>query len=247
MRLEITTPATTGPVSFVISPDGGKLVFVAASDGQDRLWLRSFGSATARVIADTEGATLPFWSPDSRSVGFFAGSQLKRVDIGGGTPSVLASAIFGFGGSWGRGGTDLFAPTAIDAIFRVPATGGQPAAVTHVDRPRQAAHYLPQWLPDGRHFLFYADAADGRGVYVASLDGSNVRRLLDTDSAAVVASPHHLLFSRQNVLFGQPFDVDRPALLDEPFVVADSVGTDGAYLAATAATSTHRQIGRAHV
>ena len=88
MRLEIITPATTDPVSFALSPDGRQIVFVASGDGPSRLWLRPLASTTAQPLAGTEGASLPFWSPDSRSVGFFADGKLKRLDIGGGPPQM---------------------------------------------------------------------------------------------------------------------------------------------------------------
>ena len=110
-RVEIVTPATDQPASFALSPDGRQIVFVASGDGASRLWLRSLATTTAQPLAGTEGATYPFWSPDSRSVGFFAGNALKRLDLGGGAPQTLAPVTTGRGGTWNADGVIVFAPS----------------------------------------------------------------------------------------------------------------------------------------
>ena len=213
MRLEITTPPTTDPVSLAISPDGQKIVFVATSEGRSRLWLRSLDSTATRPLAGTDGAFYPFWSPDSRSVGFFADGKLKRIDIGRRIGADTGGRSAGRGGAWNRDGTILFAPNQGGPIFRISSTGGEPAAVTRLELPQQASHRFPQFLPDGRHFLYYVTGSpEARGVYVGQLDGSETRRLLDADSAAVYASSGQLLFVRQGTLFAQGFDPIRLAL-----------------------------------
>src|SRR5262249_7483384 len=146
MRTEIVTPATADPISFALSPDGRQIVFVASGDGAARLWLRSLSSTTAQPRAGTEGAAYPFWSPDSRSIGFFADGRLKRLDIGGGAPQTLATVTVPRGGTWNADGVILF-PLG-SALFRVPASGGQTVAVTKLDR--QTSHRFPVFLPDGR-------------------------------------------------------------------------------------------------
>jgi eukaryotic-like serine/threonine-protein kinase len=240
MRLEITTPMTTNPWSLAISPDGQKIVFAATSDGRSRLWLRSLDSVSARPLAGTEGALFPFWSPDSRSVGFFADEKLKRIDIGGGSAQELATVGLGFGGAWNNDGVILFSSPG-SPIFRIPATGGEPAvAVTRLETPQQQHHYFPAFLPDGRHFLYYVlGSPEARGVYVGQLDGSQTRRLLDADAPAVHASSGHLLFVRQAMLFAQQLDPIRLELTGNQVPVAERVtvgfGPPFAALSASAA------------
>ena len=155
-RTDIITPITYDSASFTISPDGRRLVFVASGDGAQRLWLRSLEGTTAQPLAGTEGATLPFWSPDSKSVGFFGGGALKRIDVGGGLPQKLADATSNGnrGGAWSSEGVILFAPNLTVPLSRIPASGGQAAAATKLDAPSQISHQFPQFLPGGRQFFF---------------------------------------------------------------------------------------------
>jgi serine/threonine protein kinase len=131
MRLDIVTPATTDPISFALSPDGRQIAFVASGDGPQpqRLWLRSLDKATAQPLAGTQGASRPFWSPDSRSIGFFAGAKLMRIDLAGGSPQALADALPA-GGTWSADGVILFTQTVNGPLFRIPASGGTAVAVT---------------------------------------------------------------------------------------------------------------------
>ena len=133
MRVDITTPSTDAPTSFAISPNGRRLVFVAYDQGQARLWLRPLDATTAQPLAGTEGAMYPFWSPDSRAVGFFADGKLKRLDISGGLPQILASAPGGRGGTWNPDGLIVFAPTAVGSLSSVQSSGGDVATVTTVE------------------------------------------------------------------------------------------------------------------
>jgi hypothetical protein len=109
-------------------------------------------SVAAQPLAGTAGARNPFWSPDSTSVGFFADGKLKHIGIVGGTPQVLANAALGQGGAWNRDGTILFTPNAVGPLFKVPATGGEPVAITRLEAG-QTSHRFPQFLPDGQHFI----------------------------------------------------------------------------------------------
>lgn len=231
------------------------MVFVATIDGQSRLWLRHLNVTAAGPLRGTDGARYPFWSPDSRSIGFFAEGKLKRIDIDGGSVQTLTIAAGGRGGTWNRDGVILFAPLVGSAIFRVAAGGGDAIAVTQL-APQQNAHRFPLFLPDGRHFLYYAlsSVPERGGVYIGELGRSESRRLLDSDAAAVYASTGHLLFARQGSVFAQAFDARRFQLTGDPFHVAEqlavNVADNVAGLSASAAgplvyrpggTSGHRQ------
>ncbi len=214
-RFTITTPPPRN-LSMAMAPDGQNLVFIADSEGGPRLWVHSLASGSARPLVGTEGARSPFWSPDSRSIGFFAEDKLKRIDLGGGAAQALANVHNAFTGTWNRDGTILFAmaTSSSDGIVRVSATGGEPVAVT----PRQPGLCCPEFLPDGRHFLYrnIPQAA----VYVGRIDGGETRRLLASDSPAVYASSGQLLFIRQDTLFAQNFDPVRLELTGDPYTVA---------------------------
>jgi Tol biopolymer transport system component len=222
MRVDIATPPTTAPLSLAISPDGRTIAFVATSESESRLWVRSLASASARPVVGTDGAEYPFWSPDSRSVGFFAQGQLRRVDVDGGSVQTLANVPAGQGGAWNRDDVILFASLG-NPISRIPAKGGDPVAVSGL--AQQGTDFSPQFLPGGRRFLYYVRGSpEVRGVYVGQLDETlEPRRLLDSDSGAVYASSGQLLFVRQGTLFAQDFDPSRLALTAGPFPVAERV------------------------
>jgi serine/threonine protein kinase/Tol biopolymer transport system component len=255
-RLEIVTPATDSPTSFALSPDGRQVVFVASGDGAPRLWLRSLATTTAQPMAGTEGALGPFWSPDGRSVGFFADSKLKRIDLGGGAPQSVAMVTAPRGGTWNADGVILFTPSAGGSIFRVPASGGSPTAVTKLDR--HTAHSGPSFLPDGRHFLFYAQGTpDIAGIYLGALDSPDTHRVTAADTGGVYLSASQasfgarassgpaealrgggprstdasreggwLLWVRAGTLTAQRLNLDRQALTGDPVTLADPVAVD---------------------
>src|SRR5262245_34332807 len=226
IRLEVNTPSTADPPSFALSPDGRRLVFSASNEGKSQLWVRPLDSLAAQPLAGTDGATYPFWSPDSASVGFFADGKLKRIDIVGGTPQALANAFpAGRGGTWSRDGTILFASNGPKTLFKVPATGGEPVAVTRLETG-QASHRFPQFLPDGRHFIYFDQGGPSQGVYAGSLDGGAPKRLVPSDVAAVVSPSGFLLFLRQTTLFAQAFDFQRQELSGNPFPVAEQAAFD---------------------
>ena len=228
MRVEITTPATDLPLQFALSPDGRALVFVASGDGASRLWLRPLNQTEARPLAGTEGAAVPFWSPDSRSIGFFAAGNLLRLDVAGGAPQVLATLTgLTSSGSWSADGTILFSRQAADRLWRVAATGGEPVAVTSLDPPRQVSHRAPHFLPDGRQFLFYAQGPpETMGIYLGSLDGGTPTRLMASDSAGAFLPPDQVVFLRQGTLVARRLDLARGALTGDPVTLADRVGVD---------------------
>jgi len=230
MRLEINTPATSQPLHFALSPDGSRLVFVASANGVQQLWVRSLATTAAQPLAGTDGAEYPFWSPDNRSIGFFAAGKLKRIDLAGGPPQIVADAASGRGGAWSDDGTILFAPTPASPLFRVPAAGGQPVAVTRLDLPRQGSHRLPQFLPDKRHFLFFSQGNPAaQGIYLGSLDDNVVTRLTPADTAGAYAEPGLLVFLQQSTLVSRTLNLGSGTLTGDSVAIAEGVSDDGAF------------------
>ena len=229
MRLAITTPSSSGTrtagelESLAISPDGLNVAFVTVSESQSQLWLRPIDSASARPLAGTEWAVLPFWSPDSRSIGFFANNELKRIDIEGGSVKSLARAPYGRGGAWNRDGTILFAPLFTGPIYRITDSGGEAVPLTRL-APGQAAHDHPRFLADGRRFLYHASGvSDASGVYVGDLNGAPPRRVLDAELALVHPSSRQLLFIRQGTLYSQALDSTGAVVVGNPSPMAEHV------------------------
>jgi len=234
------SPSITVSVpQFALSPDGRAMVFVASSSGADpEIWLRSIDQVTARSLPGTEGARFPFWSPDSRWVGFFAEGKLKKILVAGGPVQVLTDVADSFGGSWGADGTIIFSQLNT-SIFRVSSGGGVVTSVTNLDSI-QKAHRWPQFLADGRHFLFHVTGSDPehRGVYVGSLDGGIQKFLLHTESSAVYAWPGYLLYVDGDTLLGQTFDAAHLELRGEPFTVAEPVGRSTGFNIGASASGT---------
>jgi Tol biopolymer transport system component len=208
------------PVGGTISPDGGTLAFTASDEtGRILLWVRHLHEASVRALSRTEGAALPFWSPDSRSLGFFAGGMLKRIDVVTGTSQDLSTVSRARGGTWNPDGVIVYAEGLETALSRIDATGGKPRPATMRGRSDRS-HRFPWFLPDGRRFLFYVEGVtpEATGVFVGNLDGGSPTRLLAADTAAIyAASSRHLLFVRQSTPFAQAFDVDTLRLSNGPF------------------------------
>jgi eukaryotic-like serine/threonine-protein kinase len=238
MRVEITTPATPDPVSFAISPNGEQLVFLASSAGSNtQLWLRALDAAEARPLADTDGASYPFWSPDSRAIAFFADGKLKRIDLTGGPSRVLATAPVGRGGSWSQDGVIVFTPGPRAPLYRVSSDGGEAVALTRLDPPRLTSHRAPYFLPDGRHFLFQGLGDSELGVFLGSLDQPEPRRVLNAARGAIYAAGH-VLFVRDAALFAQRFDAGKLQLAGEPFQVASQVASQNGFAVSSAGNGT---------
>jgi eukaryotic-like serine/threonine-protein kinase len=223
-RVEITTPATDRPLDFAVSPDGRQIAFVARGDGASRLWVRSLASTAPQPLPGTEGATGPFWSPDSRSIGFFASRTLKRIDLGGGLPQTLALAGNDGDGSWGADGTILYVQGPANPISRIAAAGGAITAATKLG-PLVTEHRGPLFLPDGKHFLFLEYGGPRSGLYLGSLDGSPPARLAPDLSRVAWASSGWLLWLRGGTLTAQRLDLKKAALTGEAITLADNVGT----------------------
>jgi len=224
MRLEINTPPTTWVESIAISPDGQKIVFAAAVDGRNQRWLRTLDSPSARSLAGTDDGHYPFWSPDSRSIGFFSNAKLMRLDVDHGATQTLADAPTGRGGTWNRDGIILFSQNGVSPIFRLPATGGDPVPVTTQNGQQVRGHHFPQFLPDGRHFFYHVTGTDeAGGIFIGQIDGPETHRLTVADAAAVYASSGELLFVRQGILFAQSLNLANLSLVGNPSAVVEQV------------------------
>jgi Tol biopolymer transport system component len=206
-----------------ISPDGRHLAFMARRTGAstDLLWIRSFDALEARPLSGTEGASFPFWSPDSTSIAYFAQGRLRKIDVTGGPPETLCDAPAGEGGTWNRDGVILFAPNPTGTLFRVSSAGGKPTAVTKLAaEDRDTSHRWPDFLPDGRHFLFLSQPSNV--VYAGSLDSGEVKRLVNAESRTLYATGY-LTFIRGATLMAQPFDARRLETTGEAVPLAEDV------------------------
>ncbi len=217
---------------IVPSPDGRSLVFTGVESGNFRLWLRPLDSLNAQPLAGTEGGNSPFWSPDSRFIGFFTfEGKLKKIDVSGGPPQTLCDAQLGRGGAWNRDGVILFGQSG-RPLFRVSAEGGDARPAFDVAHPAESAgqHQFPFFLPDERHFLYLdrGSQPETSGIYVGALDSGKRTRLLDDQSnAAYAETPSgagYLLFWRAGSLMAQLFDANNLRLSGVPFPVAEPVG-----------------------
>jgi eukaryotic-like serine/threonine-protein kinase len=207
----------------VISPDGRRIVFSASNS----LWVRSLDSPAALKLAGTDNTSSGnrFWSPDAKSIGFFADSKLKTIDIAGGTPQAIADAGTPRGGAWNRDGVILFAQ-GNQGLFSVKASGGKPVPATKLSpERREIGHMWPDFLPDGRHFLYFSQTptAEDRAVYAGALDSSDTKLVLKASGRAIYAEPGYLLYLRQGVLVAQRFDPDRLEVRGDPIPVTDGV------------------------
>ncbi len=223
-----------GPMA--LSADGRRLAFLAPNaEKKILLWVRPLNGTAAQPLSGTDGARYPFWSPDGRFLGFFAGGKLKKIDAAGGPSQVLCDTQEGRGGTWNREGVILFSPSSRDPLLRISSSGGAPAPATELDTTkREFSHRFPFFLPDGRHFLYLAQAVGtgpggGREVCIGSLDSKERRPLLPVNSNVVFApsapgaASGHVLFSRERTLVAQPFDAKRLRLSGEAFPVGEQV------------------------
>jgi eukaryotic-like serine/threonine-protein kinase len=228
-----SVPARVG--RFALSPNGRRLAFVGENGGGTGLWVQSLDGLVAQPLAGTEGAGSPFWSSDSRFVGFYVGGKIKTVDATGGPPMTLADAHPNPGATWNRDGTILFASFGPgNPIRRVSDSGGTPFPVTTLNADNgETQHWLPFFLPDGRHFLYFAVGSktagpnSPNGIYVAAID-SNERKLLVPGGSTAMYALGYLLFLREQALMAQPFDVERLELTGDAVPIAERVMIGGA-------------------
>ena len=229
VRMTLAPPDRTEEFgrSAAVSPDGRWLTFIASTGGRQMLWVRALNALDSQPLAGTEDASYPFWSPDSRHIGFFAGGKLKTIDAKGSPPVTLADAYNGRGGTWGADGTIIYAPGFDDPLYRVDASGRDPKPLTTLDRERgEGGHQWPWFLPDGRHFVFLVKSGrpEYRGIYVGSLDSGERVRLIDACCANVqYAKPGYLLFLRGQTLMAQAFDARALTLTGSPSRIAEGL------------------------
>jgi serine/threonine protein kinase len=237
LQLEISAPpgqtfGTTNLSRYAISPDGSKVAFVASSaEGKRWLWVRPLDASAAVRLPGTEGASGPFWDPTSRWIAFGANGKLQKVEVRGGQPQVLCDASVGpFAGTWNRDGVILFSDSS-RIIRRVSAAGGPAAAVLPLDESRKEnSQTVPQFLPDGRRFLYVSFA---QGVGLGSFNGKS-RLLVPIANSYPLGyyapsrqGKAYLLFLQSGQLMAQPFDAGTAALSGEPAPIAEPLQTGG--------------------
>lgn len=229
MRLSILPPENTTIESSALSPDGKNLAIVAYdASAKPALWVRPINSMMAKMLPETEDAEMPFWSPDSRMIGFFAGGKMKKIDINSQRPVNLCDAQDAKGGSWNQDGTIIFAAGTL--INRISSDGGQATPITKLE-PKEEADRWPYFLPDGRHFLYLSDAyrTEEHHLKVGSLDSKDSPRLLSSFVTNVAYSDAgFIVFVRQGGLMAQRFDPAHLQLSGEPFPLAEQVAQAGA-------------------
>jgi serine/threonine protein kinase len=231
MRLADADVQTQGSESrFAISPDGRQLALVASEEsGPVRIWLRALGSSAMQPLAHTEGASSPFWSPDSGSIAFVAGDRLKVIRLADGTVTTTNEKGFR-AGAWGSGDRILFAPQPQSPLAVIPASGGALAPATTLDKDNgEVQHGSPAFLPDGRHFLFFSLGSksggmlDPVGIYAGSVDDPRERQLLLPGATVARYASGRLLFVKNGILMAQPFDAERRTLSGAPVPIVEDV------------------------
>jgi Tol biopolymer transport system component len=235
LRFNILPPeGTILTGGFALSPDGRNIALVATeAGGETALWLRSFESGATVRIAGTEDARFPFWSPDGRQIGFFTRDKLKKTDLSGGPQTLCeVGAATMRGGSWSKDGVIIFAPGSARGLQRIPAEGGAPVDVTRIaDTPHAIGHRWPQFLPDGRHFLYIVIATNRKdsAVLLGSLDGAKPVRVgpIETVNEVLYSPLGYLISVRNGGLSAQPFDPATGRLSGDPVRIAANVSLGG--------------------
>ena len=236
VRFEVANPPGITTIDAPkISPDGMTLAFNATdSGGKTQIWLRPLNALTAQPLPGTEGTRRPFWSPDSRFLGFVADGKLKKIDVTGGPPTKICDVPTGVDGSWSPEGVILLDGTGTDPIYRVPAAGGTPVVAAKADPSRKEIQIgWPEFLPDGRHFIYMAinQKADQSAYRIGSLDSNETRPFASAQSMLAYAPQGYLLFLKDRTLMAQPFDAKAMKTTGEPVPLAEQIGTDAVGLA----------------
>ena len=234
VRSSILPPAETSFLTMVpasgppvLSPDGTRLAFTALDDkGKILLYVRALSSLRAQPLAGTEEAMYPFWAPDNRQIGFFVPGKLMKIDANGGPPQTLCDASAGRGGAWSKQGVIVFNPQANSPLLQVSASGGVPKPASKLDVSRKEnSHRWPQFLPDGKHFLYWARSGGGaqdHTLYVGQLDSLQAKEISKGITMAAYASGY-LLFLRDRTLMAQPFDASRLEIRGDSVPIAEQV------------------------
>jgi Tol biopolymer transport system component len=241
-RLDVSLPEGSRFVAFgnavggsALSPNGRMVAFVAAANGKIGLWVRALDETTARLLPGTEGAADPFWSPDSKSIAFWAAGKLQWTDLAAGPPVTICNGFVTRGAAWGEDGQIVLGSVA-GGLLRVPASGGTPLPLTRIDVSRgESTHRFPQILPGGRLLYWaWADRPENVGVYVAPLAKPDERVfLLHTESAAIFAPSgdrrDYILWLRGGTLLAQELDTGTLKLRGEPHAIAGPVSSTGGF------------------
>ncbi len=236
VRFELATPAEIVALDAPrISPDGRSIAFNATdSSGKTRIWLRSMSALAAQPLPGTEGTSRPFWSPDTRFLGFFAEGKLKKIDVTGGPPLNICDAPSGSDGSWSSEGVILFDGRGTDPIHRVSAAGGVAVAVVKPDPEKKMGQVgWPEFLPDGKHYFFMVigTRAEDSAYRIGSLDSTESKAFAPAQTLLTYAPPGYLLFVRDRTLVAQPFDAKAQKTTGEPVPLAEKIGVDSVGLA----------------
>jgi Tol biopolymer transport system component len=208
------------PGDAVLAPDGRSIVVAASSDdGTMRLYVRKLDDPAWRALPGTEGVYFPFWSPDSRAVGFFAANKLKKITVGGGAPDTICDAATGRGGTWNQDGVIVFAPGSYGPLMQVKAEGGAVTPATELDASiGEVGHRFPRFLPDGKRFLYATIPSrdGGHPSWLATLGSKNRTPVVSSDGVPSFASPDRLVYRRNKTLYVQPFDPAAGRISGEP-------------------------------
>jgi len=217
---------------IALAPNGHSIAVVAylESARKDALWIYELGLPGARSIADTEGATYPFWSADGKFLAFFADGKLKKLEVSGGPEQTICDAPSGRGGTWNKDGVIVFTPDAALGVglYRVSASGGTPTLISTPDRGRgEDSHRWPMFLPDGTHFLYMTANFSGQkgvdAIFVGSLESNEKHFVVEASGNAAYAAPGYLLFYRDRNLLAQRFDLKRFTLIGEPTAILTEI------------------------
>lgn len=228
----VSLPFPAEDVAF--APNGHTVAVVGFSESErtNALWLYEFGGQQTRRLPETEGATFPFWSPDAKSLAFFADGKLKKLDIAGGPVQTICDAPTGRGGTWNKDGVIVLTPNGglVEGLYRVPATGGTPTPITTPDTARgEDSNRWPTFLPDGKHFLYFggnvAGQTDPDAIFAGALDSDEKKFITRGIGNAAYVAPGYLVFYRDKTLFAQSFDANKlqvsgeavPLLTDVPY------------------------------
>jgi eukaryotic-like serine/threonine-protein kinase len=214
-----------------LSPDGTRIVFGArGKDGKVQLWVRRLDSSISTPLPGTENSGLPFWSPDSRFVGFGQDQKVKKIDVQGGPPLLVAEIPTDFGGgSWSPEGWILIGGRGNSGttVLKVPAAGGKPVPAVGIESGKEnGAHKFPWFLPDGKHFLYTPQSEGDLPVRVGSLDEPDKPgKIVAQSQSNVVYAQGHLLYLRESTLMAQPFDAAKLETTGEAVPIAEGVPT----------------------
>ena len=223
---DVSMSATFARLSIALSPDGAHLAFIGSkTGGPEQVWVRSFDALEPVALRGTDGVSDLFWSPDGRSIGFFAAGRLKRIAASGGPAQTICegSDISGISGAtWHQNGVIVFSQGG--RLWRVAASGGQPTMAVALDATRrEAGQRFPQFLPDGRQIVYYTSDANGTAVAVASLDSGTSRRLGPSESRPVFVAPRHLVYRKDSAFVAHPFDTERGQFNGEPVPLGEEI------------------------